>query len=92
LVDTFAFVESCGDGAEGLEFVETAFHGVAFPVAVMVEGGWSASVAAAVTAVLFLVFLDRDDRSDTASAQVGAIGVGGVGLVGKSGARGAAPG
>jgi hypothetical protein len=69
LVDTFSLVVSGGDGAEGFELVEAAFHGVAVLVPLGVEGGWPAAGRAAVAAMLFLVFLDRDDRSDTTSAR-----------------------
>src|SRR5580704_3409407 len=70
LVHEVALVVAGRDGAELLELGTAALDGVALPVACGVEGGRTASRAAAVAAVFPLVLLDRGDRLDAATAQV----------------------
>jgi hypothetical protein len=81
-----------------LELVEATFNDVAVSVGVLVEGGWTASVAAAAGPVSLLVAAFGDGVGYPASPQVAADLGGAVALVGNdvigsgSGATGAAAG
>ena len=70
--------------------VDPAFHGVALPVPVCIEGWRAASGVALGFAVAHLVGFLRDRAADATFPQVGAVGAGAVGLVGQHPVRAAA--